>query len=171
MRSVLKNKVLVTIIAILLLANIALLVFFISGMRKPETENPRGNKTGHSTISFLKDKIGFTDQQIFQFNQLKEKHYAKLNPVFEDLRLTKDQFFLLIKDSIADSTIDSVATLIGEKQKRLDMEVFHTVQEVRAICTPQQQPKFDSLLPKITYKIVGHIRKDTPKKDSIKKSS
>ena len=169
MRSVLKNKVLVTVIAILLLANIAMLVFFISGMRKPDKENPEARKTGHSTVSFLQSKIGFSDHQVNQFNQLKEDHHNKLNPFFEDLRLTKDNFFTLAKDSLSASYIDSVATLIGQKQKILDLQVFQTIREVRSLCTPQQLVTFDSLLPKIAYKVVGHIRKGNPKEDSLKR--
>ncbi len=155
MRSVLKNKVLVTIIAILLLANIAMLVFFISGMKNPEKENSESRKSGHSTISLLQNKIGFSEQQIIQFNQLKEEHRTKLNPHFEDLRITKDQFFLLVKDSLSDSYLDSAATLIGKKQQILDMQVFRTIRDIRKLCTPQQQITFDSLLPKIAYKMLA----------------
>ncbi|MBC7827715.1 MAG: hypothetical protein H7122_08220 [Chitinophagaceae bacterium] len=169
MRSVLKNKVLVTIIAILLMANIAMLVFFISGMRKPEGDNSANKKPGHTTESFLRTRVGFTEQQLVEFNKLKEEHYRKLNPLFEDLRLTKDQFFILIKDSISDSHADSFATVIGEKQKNLDLQVFRTVREVRGLCNKQQQIKFDSLLPKIAYKVVGHIRKGNPKEEGLKK--
>jgi hypothetical protein len=171
MRSVLKNKVLVTIIAILLLSNIALLVFFISGMKKPDRENQAEQKASHSTESFLQTRIGFTEQQITQFNKLREEHHQKLNPLFEDLRKTKDQFFISVKDSLSDSYIDSLSVLIGEKQKNLDRQVFRTIQEVRSICSPQQQIKFDSLLPKIAYKMAGHIRKANPKEDSLKRSN
>jgi len=171
MRSVLKNKVLVSIIGILLLANIAMLVFFITGMKKPEKENSQGNRSGHSTVSFLQNKIGFTTQQINQFNELKEEHRLKLNPLFEDLRITKDDFFLLVKDSLTDFRVDSVASLIGEKQKTLDIQVFGTVRDIRKLCTPQQQLKFDSLLPKIAYKIIGHIRRGNPQQDSLKRTN
>src|SRR5688572_29680319 len=98
MRSVLKNKVLVSVIAILLLANIAMLVFFISGMKKPERENRPDPRTGHSTESFLQSRIGFTDQQINQFNKLKAEHHQKLVPLFDDVRKTKEQFFLMVKE-------------------------------------------------------------------------
>jgi periplasmic protein CpxP/Spy len=169
MRSVLKNKVLVTIIAILLLANIAMLVFFISGMRNPERGNSESRKPAHSTESFLQNKLGFSEQQITKFNQLKEEHHQKLTPLFEDLRITKDQFFLLTKDSLSGSSVDSAAVMIGEKQKTLDMQVFRTIRDVRNLCTPQQQLKFDSLLPKIAYKVVWHIRRGNPKEDSLKR--
>jgi protein CpxP len=170
MRSVLKNKVLVTIIAILLLANIAMLVFFISGMKSPERETATAKKTMPSTESFLQTKLGFSEQQVNQFNQLKKEHQEKLNPLFDDLRTTKDQFFLQVKDPVSDSYIDSLAGIIGSKQKNLDMQVFRTVREVRKLCTSQQQVTFDTLLPKIAYKMVGNIRRGTAKEDSLKKS-
>lgn len=171
MRSVLKNKVLVTIIAILLLANIAMLLFLISGMRRPEGNEFADTKKNHSTEALLQSKIGFSDQQINRFNELKKDHHEKLNPLFEDLRRTKDEFFVLVKDSLSQSEIDSLASLIGEKQKMLDSQVFQAVREVRSICTPQQQAVFDSMLPKIAYKMAGHIRKGNAKEDSLKRSN
>jgi Spy/CpxP family protein refolding chaperone len=117
----------------------------------------------------LQTKVGFTDQQIEQFNKLKEAHHDKLFPLFEEVRKTKDQFFLLVKDSPSDAYLDSMAKVIGEKQRALDRNVFETIREVRNICTPQQQAAFDTLLPKIAYKVAGHIRKGDPKKDDLKR--
>jgi hypothetical protein len=59
--------------------------------------------------------------------------------------------------------------VIGKKQRTLDRTVFETIREVRKICTPQQQVAFDSLLPKIAYKVAGHIRKGNPKEEGLKK--
>ena len=171
MRSVLKNKVLVSIIAILLMANIALLVFFLSAMKKPERENSAESARAHSTESFLQSRIGFTDAQISEFNQLKQAHYQKLFPLFEDLRKTKDQFFVLVKDSLSASELDSLAGRIGDKQENLDRQVFETIRQVRSLCTPQQQIKFDSMLPKIAYKMAGHIRKGSPKEEGLKRAN
>ena len=170
MRNVLKNKVLVSIIGILLLANIAMLVFFMSSMKRPDREHQGEHQSppAFNTESFLQTKVGFTDQQIEQFNRLKEAHHDKLFPLFEDVRKTKDQFFLMVKDSAPGSYLDSMARVIGEKQTTLDRNVFETVREVRKICTPQQQVAFDTLLPKIAYKIAGHIRKGDPQKDDLK---
>lgn len=167
MRSVLKNKVLVSIIAILLVANIALLLFLIVGMKKPDPVAP--SKPQHATIPFLQDKIGFNDQQISEFNKLKELHRVKINPLFEDLRVSKDQYFSLVKDSRSKAYTDSLAALIGEKQRDLDIQLFITVRDIRNLCTPEQQVKFDSLLPKIAYKMVGHIRRTNPPEDGSKK--
>jgi hypothetical protein len=170
MRSVLKNKVLVTIIGILLLANIVMLVFFISSMKTPEKENPAMKGPPPSPESFLQTKLGFTEQQIQQFNLIKKEHQEKVNPLFDDMRKTKDQFFLQVKEPVSDSYLDSLAGIIGQKQKNLDLQVFHTIQEIRAVCTPQQQFTFDTLLPKVVYKMIGHMRRGNPKEDGQKKS-
>lgn len=169
MRSVLKNKVLVTIIGILLLANIAMLVFFMSSMKKPDREPRPEQPVSHTTESFLQSKIGFSDQQLLEFNQLKDEHHKRLFPLFEDLRKTKDDFYLLVKDSVSNSAIDSFAAKIGDKQRILDREVYQTIREVRKICTSQQRDSFDSMLPKIAYKMAGHIRKGNPKEEGRKR--
>lgn len=171
MRSVLKNKVLVSVIAILLVANIALLLFLIVGMKKPDREGHSESKPpAPSTIPFLQDKIGFSDQQISEFNRLKEEHRVKIIPLFEDLRVSKDYYFSLVKDSPSKEYTDSLAALIGEKQKNLDIQLFVTVSDIRSLCTPEQQVRFDSLLPKIAYKMVGHIRRTDARGDSLKKA-
>ena len=167
MKSVLKNKVLVTVIAILLLANIAMLLFFLTGMKKPDKRTPPGPPAPHTTESFLQKRIGFIDEQMSQFNKLKEEHHQRLFPLFEDLRKTKDQYYLLVKDAPSDAYLDSLASVIGEKQRILDRNVFQTIQQVRSLCTPQQRDSFDSMLPKIAYKMAGHIRK--PKEEGRKR--
>lgn len=168
MKSVLKNKVLVTVIAILLVANIAMLVFFLTGMKAPEKDHrPAAAPPPHTTESFLQERIGFTDQQISEFNRLKDEHHQRLFPLFEDLRKTKDQYYLLVKAPPSEAYLDSLAAVIGEKQRILDRQVFQTIQQVRGLCTPQQRDSFDSMLPKIAYKMAGHIRK--PKEEGQKR--
>lgn len=169
MRSVLKNKVLVSVIAILLIANIAMLFFFITGMKKPERVDRPDPRANHTTESFLQNRIGFSDQQMAEFNKLKQEHHQKLFPLFEDLRKQKDDYYLLVKEAPSDAQLDSLAARIGEKQRLLDREVFKTVREVRQICTSQQQASFDSMLPKIAYKMAGHIRKGDLKEEGLKR--
>ena len=170
MRNVLKNKVLVSIIGTLLVANIVMLVFFFTSMKRPDREDHGEQRPPQlTTESFLQTKIGFTDLQIEQFRQLKAVHHDKLFPLFEDLRKTKDEFFVMVKDSRPASYIDSMATVIGEKQRTLDRNVFETIREARKICTPQQQVTFDTLLPKIAYKMAGYIRKGDSHEDSLRR--
>ena len=165
MRAVLKNKVLVAIIAILLLTNIVMLVFLLG----KKADKP-GRKPSSSGVSYLQKELGFTEQQMAQFNAMKEEHREKINSLFDEVKKTKDTFFLHLKDSTAsDSAVMSAANLIGDKQQALDMQVFESVREIRGICTSEQQQKFDSLLPKIVYKMVGQIRRGKPKEDSLKK--
>ena len=165
MRAVLKNKVLVAIIAILLLTNIVMLVFLLG----KKSDKPHDRRTNTASTPYLQKELGFTEQQMAQFNSLKEEHREKINSLFDEARKTKDSFFLLLKDStVSDSALVSASALIGDKQQALDMQVFESLREIRKLCTSQQQQKFDSLLPKIVYKMAGQIRRK-PKEDSLKR--
>ena len=169
MRAVLKNKVLVTVIGILLLANVAMLVFFIVGMRRPP-EEPR--RQSFSTANYLQKEVGFSEEQLNKFTEIRDREKEKVNVLFDQVRSVKDSFFIMLRDpSISNETLEAASARIGAKQKALDMQVFLSVREIRNICTPEQQAKFDSIVPKVVYKIVGSMRKRQDKKeDSTKKS-
>lgn len=76
MRNVLNNKVLLLIVAILLLANIALLVSFV-GMKKPEKNISRDERQRPPMTVFLDKELGFNQQQMEQFDTLRQRHRQK----------------------------------------------------------------------------------------------
>ena len=137
-----KNKSLIAIIIFLLITNIAVLVFFLF-------VNVPGKKT-HSRedgiSTFLKKDIQFDEKQMEAYKTLKDKHIQSLKPVFEEMRSAKDSFYnLLYQTSISDSAITDKAGTIGDKQTYLDVKMLQHFKNVRALCTPDQLPKFDSL--------------------------
>ncbi|MEO5996266.1 MAG: periplasmic heavy metal sensor [Chitinophagaceae bacterium] len=146
MRKVLNNKVLLFIVAILLLANIAMLFYFL-WMREPERKNTRGDRQKSPMTEFLQVEIGFNTEQLAAFEKTRQQHRQKMKPLFEDIKTAKVQFYGFLTDpSINDSTINAAALQIGEKQKLLDMQTFHNFREIRSLCTPEQQPRYDSLI-------------------------
>lgn len=77
-----------------------------------------------------------------------------MKPLFEDIRLAKIEFYgLLSKGSIDDSTLSRAASTIGEKQKAIDLQAFENFREIRKLCTAEQQPRYDSLIPGIIGKM------------------
>ena len=67
--------------------------------------------------------------------------------MYDEMRKAKDSLFRLLKDSIIyDSVTSKAADQIAERQKMLDMQTFTYFRKVRTICTPEQLPKYDSLI-------------------------
>ena len=162
------SKGLILLVAILLLTNIAVLVYFLSYKKPGKPGQPRERK---SIVEFVQKEIGFTDQQSAQFKVLHDSHIDSLKLLGEDIRKTKTAFYnLLQQPDISDSTILSVADLLGEKQEAVEMNNYRHFQKVRALCSdPQQQLKFDSMVTRMINRPFGR-RGGPPRSDTGKSS-
>lgn len=148
MRRVLNNKVLLFIVAILLVANVAMLVY-IFRMREPVKTGSRTERQKSPITEFLQNEIGFSPDQMAAFDTIRQNHRQKLKPLFEDIKTAKVAFYKsLTNPGVNDPALDSAASVIGQKQKLLDMQTFKNFKELRTLCTPDQQPKYDSLIVK-----------------------
>lgn len=165
-----RNKILSLLLLFLLLTNIGMLVFFV--YTKPEA--PHNNKKndwgkGGEMSQALEKQVGFSTDQLAKYKSLKEQHWNNLKPYFGEMRTAKDDFFKLITTAVPDSVINAAADSIAAKQKKIDLQTFHYFQQLRGICTPQQQPAFDSVVSQVIKKMNAMGRKSPPKEDSLKK--
>jgi protein CpxP len=120
----------------------------------------------------LKNDVGFNDSQVAEYKKIKDAQWDKMKSRFDDLRKTKDNFFhLLSNESTNDSILNSAADSIAYRQKALDLEAFAHFKEVRKLCTPDQQPKYDSLVQSMFRRLAGtFMRANAAKADSLKKN-
>ena len=139
-----RNRNLLIIIGVLLLTNIAVLVYFL-GQKKPETSHGEG---GRSSVSeMLQKEVGFNDEQTAQYKELKEKQRETIRPMYDDMRKAKDSLFRLLSyPGASDSLLNKLSDAIAQKQKAIDLQAFNHFKRVRELCTPQQQPKYDSMV-------------------------
>lgn len=139
-----KSKILLIAIGILLVANLGLLCFFIAN-KPAEKRGTRGDRKAMMT-AFLKNDIGFNQQQLKQYDTLSQVHHTKIKALFDEARNDKEkQFKQMTSDDFSDSAISTTATLFADKQKQIQTAMFKHFKDVRNLCTPQQQPKFDLL--------------------------
>ncbi len=152
-----RSKVFLSIIGILLVANIAMLTFF---MMKKDTGRHQGRQDRKEMIAgFLKNEIGFSDDQLKQYDTLSTIHSDSIKKMFEDLRSTKDkQFRELTAGNFNDSVMNRVAEQSATSQKKMELQMFNHLKNIRLLCTAEQQPKFDSLFVKILNRRGGEGR-------------
>lgn len=152
-----RNKNLIFIITVLLLTNIAVLVYFLAFKDRKRTTKHSGieqRERGAGMDERLKKEVGFSDQQVAQFKQLKEEQKIAIRPYFEAMRRSKDSLFALMgNESANDSIINNAANVIAQRQKELDLQTFAHFKRVRDLCTPEQKPKFDTLMHKFFSKM------------------
>jgi len=165
MASISRNKIYVLLIGLLLLSNLALVAFFV--LNKPEKKEMRRDRPGSYMKDALKNEVGFNENQMTQFELMADQHRQQMRPLFEDISKTKEAFYqMLTKPATQDSLLNSAAKEIGEKQKLIDLKIFMHFQNIRQLCTPAQQPMFDSLIQRVVHRMVFPMRKGGEKKDS-----
>ena len=150
MNNISRNKVLISIIAILLLTNISMLVFMFMNKcnQGEEPKKPPG------FTERLRKEVKFDSLQMNEFDVKKKDHWKKMRALFDTMTTSKEQFYKLIYDStISASALHSGATVIGLQQKSLDLQVFGYFRDIRRLCTEEQRPRFDSVLPSIVKKM------------------
>lgn len=145
MNSTTRNRALIFVIILLLITNIALLAYtFILSKHGPEERKKDG------FTNALRKEVGFSDGQIKQFNALKEKSWAAAKADMEHIRKIKQNLFDLTKETaVSDSAVIVLADSIANLQKKVEINTFRHFKETRQICTPEQMPRYDSLMKKI----------------------
>jgi Spy/CpxP family protein refolding chaperone len=156
-----KSKIFLVIIAILLVANIAMLTFFLQ--KKEPVDKGRRPDRKAMIAEFLQKEIGFTTQQLAQYDSLSNQQQEKMKALFDTMRSNKtQQFKQLAAVNFTDSAINTVADQSAAAQKIMELQMYNHIKAVRALCTPQQQPAFDSLFVKV-FNRRGEARKKTTK--------
>jgi len=160
-----RNKIYVSLIGLLLLSNLALVAFFV--MNKPEKREVRREHPGSYMKDALKNDVGFTEQQMAEFDKMADQHRQQMRPLFEDIGKTKESFYkMLSQPQTADTVLNQAASQIGDKQKAIDIKIFTHFQNIRQLCTPEQQPAFDSLIQRVVHRMIFPMRRGDSRKDS-----
>lgn len=153
-----KNKVLLIIVGVLLLVNLGVLLLFVN-MKQGGRSRERVRQ---GMTEVLEKKAGFSPQQLKAYQDLREQHWTKMRPLLSDMRTAKDSFYrLLYQPSVTDSALSRAADAIGVRQKAIDMQTFRHFQQVRALCTPEQRPRLDSLIHQVVSRMGAPFRRES----------
>lgn len=156
-----RNKMLLVIIGILLIANIAMLCLFLA--QKDDHRPQRPDRKAY-IAAFLEKEIGFSKEQLKQYDTLSDLHKERMKATFENMRNRKEeQFKSLAAGDFSDSVINRVAAQSANGQELMEVQMFTHLRSIRNLCTDAQRPKFDSLF----YKVFNRRNQET-KKDQKK---
>ena len=155
------NKTLVLIIVVLVLTNIAVLGYFL--WYKKSDLPVKADRERNGIAEPLEKEVGFSPEQLAQYRQLKEKQREVIRPMYEDMRKTKDSLFhFLSTREVGDSAVINLAANIGQKQRALDLQTFGHFKRVRALCRPDQEIKYDSMMVRM-FRKMGRPRSEQEK--------
>lgn len=147
-----KYKTLLFIIAVLLISNIALVVYMFTRSCKPDMP-PKEQQNKSGITSALQNEVGFSEQQLAQYKNLREEHWKIAKPLFDSMQKGKERLFKLTQTAaVEDSAVQAAAAAIADNQKLMELQSFRHFKQVRDLCNPEQLPKYDSVLKKIVSK-------------------
>ncbi|MDE3213972.1 MAG: hypothetical protein KGM98_12115 [Bacteroidota bacterium] len=143
-------------IVILLITNILLILFFVV-LDKPAARSGRGrNPNGLATM--LKNDVHFSPNQLGEYYDLRRRQLDSIHRMFDGLRASRMEFYdHLFTGHLSDSALEAQAGDLAQKQKTLDLYMFHHFMMLRDICTPEQLPLFDTTLRKVLVRMTGRI--------------
>ncbi len=151
------TRILSIAVVLLLLTNIALVIFMMSGKRHVEDKR----RMRPDLFEMMVKELNMTDQQQKDYKQLKEEHFKSVRPLFDSIRSAKTAFFSLIKaPAVNDSLLQVYNQRVMEQQAKLDKLTFDHFRRVRNLFTAEQQPKFDSFM----LRMMQHGRRDSSSK-------
>jgi Spy/CpxP family protein refolding chaperone len=139
-----KNKIIVTLVVLLLLANTATLV----GYWALRFRDHRASTQPHVQPSqYLIESLGMDKVQQEKYLALVKEHQDASHALRNEIRTSKEKLFqLLNKSETPDSLVEQAAGEAGRSMQALDLLTFRHFREVRKICTPRQQETFDQVI-------------------------
>jgi len=148
-----RNRNLLIIIAVLLLTNVAVLVYFLSQHKKDKAAPP-ADAGRTPVVEMLQKEVGFDDEQTARYKEMKEKQREKIRPMYDDMRKAKDSLFRLLSfPETSDSVLNQITDAIALKQKAIDLETFNHFKRVRRLCKQDQLTNYDSMVVRMFRKM------------------
>ncbi len=152
------SKLLKIAVALLLIANIALVAFMVFGRSE---KSKRGNGTKPDATEMLAKELGLTDEQKTTHRQMKEEQNKTLRPLTDSIRDIKVQFYSLNKEAqLNDSLLNEYVSRVSALQLKVDKKMLAHFNKVRAFLKPEQQVKYDTLV----IKMINRGRRDSTNK-------
>ena len=142
-----KNRVLTWLVILLLIANATSIAMFWLGNKK---QQPTVQNDG-TPATFLINALTLNTQQQQQLEVFRQEHKDAVEPLREQLKVAKKKLFNLLKQTIVTDSAKQIATKnISAITQQIDVVTFDHFKKARAICTPEQQKKFDEIIEEVT---------------------
>ena len=138
MKAITSNKWVLLLVVTLVITNLVLA--FIAFSQKKSTRSDNSFKT----------QVGLSEEQAKIFEEKKKNYFALMKPQWEKVAELKDSLYRHLGDErVPDSLIASYVDKWHAINRHSDIKLFLHFREMRAHCTPEQLPRFDSVVTKM----------------------
>jgi len=107
---------------------------------------------------FLIKELKLDTAQQAQLETLVKEHRKAADQLRKKIKGAKESFFDLLKHAnVSDSAKQYAAKGVSSYTEELDLLTLNHFQKIRALCTVEQQKKFDEIIQQVT-RMMGHPR-------------
>ncbi|MDN3666585.1 Spy/CpxP family protein refolding chaperone [Algibacter miyuki] len=154
-----KNLLLYILLAFLIAVNG---FFLFNYLGKPSGKMQRSQQ---DPMAFIAEQLDFNEKQLAAVKELNRKHHKKMRQNNDDLRGLKDALFSqLSNESLDETAIDSITSIIGVKEQELDKMAFYHFRSIQELCNETQKEEFKKII-NDGLKKGGGDRTRTPKEE------
>jgi hypothetical protein len=138
-----KYRWLFFLLFVLLISNIILAAFlFVSNSSKEKNQNK-------NEANSIYKEIGLDSIQIDTFKARKEAYFKQMRPLWNEIKELKDSMYKSLEADSNDLIVKSLSSEIANKTSIADMKTYQHFYELRKFCTPDQQLRYDTIIPKL----------------------
>jgi hypothetical protein len=132
------------LVIILVASNVLLGYLLMQSSNQTIQKKRKGND-----VSAWYAEVGLEQEQIDTFKILKEEYFKDMKPLWSDIRQLKDSLYLRLDKGVDDSTSQNILLMISKKNLEADKRTYLHFTKLRKFCTPTQQARFDTIIPKL----------------------
>ncbi|SDR95503.1 hypothetical protein [Winogradskyella sediminis] len=136
-----KNAILYILLVFLIVVNG---FFLYNYMGLSRNDRPKGQQRDKD---FIVKELNFNAAQLEEFNEKNKGHHQTIKNLSDEVKVLKDYLFsMLSNDSINPKIIDSITSLVCEKETAKEKETFYHFKMIHNISNEKQKEKFKSIL-------------------------
>lgn len=125
-------------IGLLLCLNLATIGWMLTRARQFRTNR-------HHPETLLVNRLDFTPDQQTRYRQLRTQFEQRSQPPQDSLRVIRGELFAQFGKPVSDVALNNLLSRIERQNGQLLRLRFRHWQQVRALCTPRQQVRFDRM--------------------------
>jgi protein CpxP len=150
-----KSKILTIGLILMLLINATLIFILVQGPPRPS------HKNAGSLMEEISQKLGLSEEQKMQYQTLARQHREAMNGIDKlNMDIAKDYYSTLKIGNESDS--DSLLQKLLELERSKQQLTYHHFADLKALCTPEQLPKFNTIIDNILQVLIPEKKKNQP---------
>jgi hypothetical protein len=146
-----KYKWMLFLVIILLVSNM-ILAFFLFFANNRSTKK---KMTPEEWSMKIYNEIGLDSTQVDIFFEEKDAYFEAIGPVWNENKKAKESLYQHLSGDLPDSTVSQLLEQIKRTNHFSDSFTYKHFVKLRALCTPEQQIRFDTIMPKLVLRQRG----------------